>query len=181
MIFQAIDCIRSAMVKAGIPAVLGNIGEILAGNNNAADELVISLINIEENRVARNPQNFVRNGTEIRMKNPAVHLDLTLLFTSVRLDGGYEMALQSIQQAILFFQGNYVFDHINTPVLDPGIEKLIMDLFSLNFEQLHQLWAMLGGRYHPSVIYRMRMITIDSVSDIVGTPINEITTNYSQK
>ena len=74
MIFQACDIIRTELIAGGIPSELGNIGEILAGNNHGADNnIVISLINIEENRISRDPQNYVRNGTEILMKNPAVH------------------------------------------------------------------------------------------------------------
>jgi hypothetical protein len=115
---------------------------------------------------------------DIRLKNPAVHLYLTLLFTSVRHQGGYGLALQSIQNTIAFFQRKYVFDHANTPALDAQIEKLILEMISLNLEQLHQLWSMLGGRYHPSVAYRMRMVTIDSTTNQPGFPVKEIETNY---
>ncbi|CAL1517143.1 DUF4255 domain-containing protein [Chitinophaga sp. MM2321] len=182
MIFPAIDILRTELIAGGVPAELGNIGEILANNSHGGDEnIVISLINIEENRISRDPQNFVRNGMEIKMKNPAVHLYLTLLFTSVRDTGGYGMALQSIQQAISFFQRKFVFDHTNTPALDAGIEKLILEMVSLNLEQLHQLWAMLGGRYHPSVAYRVRMVTLDSITEMNGPIIKEIIAGYHTK
>lgn len=179
MIFQATDIIRSELINNGIGAELGNIGEILSSNTHSADtNIIISLINIEEDRVSRDPQNYIRNGTEVIYKNPAVHLYLTLLFTSVRDNGGYGLALQSLQNLIGFFQRKYVFDHSNTPTLDPGIEKLILDMISMNVEQLQLLWSMLGGKYHPSIAYRMRMITIDSLSDQTGTPINEISFSY---
>ena len=175
MIFQACDIIRTELIAGGVPSELGNIGEILAGNNHGADNnIVISLINIEENRISRDPLNYVRNGTAILMKNPAVHLNLTLLFTSVREVGGYGLALQSIQQTIGFFQNKYVFDHTNTPLLDAGIDKLILEMISFNMEQLQQLWSMLGGKYHPSVAYRIRMITVDSVTNTAGPVIKEI-------
>ncbi len=179
MIFQATDIIRSELTNNGIGAELGNIGEILSNPNSGADtNIVISLINIEENRVSRNPQNYIRNGTGVIYKNPAVNLYLTLLFTSVRDNGGYGLALQSLQNLIGFFQKKYVFDHSNTPALDPGIEKLILDMISMNVEQLQLLWSMLGGKYHPSIAYRMRMITIDSTSDQTASPISEISFNY---
>ena len=174
MIFQAIDAIRAELTAGGVPAELGNIGEILAGSTHGADEnIIISLINIEENRISRDPQNFVRNGLDVKAKNPAVHLYLTLLFTSVRHEGGYGKALESIQNTISFFQAKYVFDHTNA-TLDPGIEKLILEMISMNMEQLHQLWSMLGGKYHPSVAYRMRMVTLDSVSNINKQLVKEI-------
>lgn len=180
MIFQATDIIRSELTNNGIGAELGNIGEILGSSNHSADtNIIISLINIEEDRVSRDPKNFIRNGTGVIYKNPAVNLNLTLLFTSVRDNlGGYGLALQSLQNLIAFFQNKYVFDHSNTPALDPGIEKLILDMISMNVEQLQLLWSMLGGKYHPSIAYKMRMITIDSLSDQTGSPINEISFNY---
>jgi hypothetical protein len=46
-----------------------------------------------------------------------------------------------------------------------GIEKLILEMNSLNFDQLNQLWSIIGGKYQPSVVYRMRMVTVDSVTD----------------
>ena len=182
MIFQAIDTIRTELsTTGGVPSELGNIGEILAGSAHGADKnIVITLVNIEENRISRDPQNFVRTGMDIKLKNPAVHLYLTLLFTSVRHDDGYGKALESIQKTIEFFQKKNVFDHSNT-TLDAGIEKLILEMISLNIEQLHQLWSMLGGKYHPSVAYRMRMVTIDSVSETDGHLIKEIEASYSLK
>jgi len=144
MIFQATDIIRSELTNNGIGAELGNIGEILSSSTHSADtNIVISLINIEEDRVSRDPQNYIRNGSQVIYKNPAVNLNLTLLFTSVRDNGGYGLALQTLQNLIGFFQKKYVFDHSNTPSLDPGIEKLILDMVSMNVEELQLLWSCL--------------------------------------
>lgn len=184
MIFQAIDVIRSELAAGGVTAELGNVGEIVSGNtgnHGINSDIVISLINLEENRTVRDPQNYLRQGNALLMKNPAVHLYLTLLFTSVRHDVGYGLSLQNIQNTIAFFQRKYVFDHGNTPGLDPGIEKLIVEMLSLNLEQLHQLWSMLGGKYHPSVVYRVRMIEIDSVTNQSGPLIKEIELSHSLK
>ena len=115
------------------------------------------------------------------LKNPAVHLYLTLLFTSVRHESGYGIALQNVQRVIEFFQQKYVFDHTNTAGIDDGIEKLVLDMVSFNMEQLHQLWSMLGGKYHPSVAYRVRMITVDSITDKQGPLIKEIETYHHLK
>jgi len=185
MIFPAIDIIRSEINSGGvITAELGNIVEILSSDTNNIGtnaDIIISLINIEENRISRDPLNYQKTNTDIFLKNPAVHLNLTLLFTSVRNEAGYGLALQNIQELILFFQRKYVFDHSNTAGLDPGIEKLILEMVSLSFEQLNQLWSILGGKYHPSVIYCMRMVTIDSVTNQKGSVIKEIETHHSLK
>lgn len=181
MIFQAIEIIRSELNRVNIGAELGNIGEILGSSAHSADaNIIISLVNIEEDRFSRDPQNFIRDerGTGIIYKNPAVNLNLTLLFTAVSDNlSGYGLALQNIQKLISFFQNKYVFDHMNTEELDEGINKLILEMVNMNVEQLQLLWSMLGGKYHPSIAYKMRMVTIDSVSTNIGFPITEITFN----
>ncbi|HWK04701.1 MAG TPA: DUF4255 domain-containing protein [Puia sp.] len=178
MIFPAVNIIRQELINNGINADFGNISEIVNDNNGINADIVISLINIEENRISRDPNNYVRKDDGIIMKNPAMHLYLTLLFTSVRPAGGYGLSLQDLQNVIGFFQKKYLFDHSNTPALDLNIEKLILDMVSLNLQQLHEIWSVLGGRYFPSVVYRMRMVTIDSLSDLKGPLIEEIQANY---
>ncbi len=166
MLYEAINCIKTELRRVIPAADMGNINDIISGAGNATNDppILISLINIEENRISRDPKNYIQSGSQIQLKNPAVHLNLTLLFTALTSVRGYEFALKNLQDVILFFQGKYVFDQINTPDMDPGIEKLIMEMVSLNTEQLDHIWSILGGKYFPSVVYKVRMITIDSVS-----------------
>jgi hypothetical protein len=178
MIFQAIDCIQK-QIDPTVHTAAGNIAEIVSGTNNTDADIIITLINIEENRVSRDPRNYLKSGTNLFLKKPAIHLYLTLLFTALRSETAYGLALQNLQKVVQFFQGKYVFDHNNTTDLDVGIEKLILDMVSLNTEQLNNVWSILGGKYQPSVIYKMRMITIDSITDQQGSFIKEMESNYT--
>jgi hypothetical protein len=181
MIFQAVDIIRQELINNGVNAALGNISEIIndaAGSGLNAD-IVISLINIEENRISRDNNNHIRKDGGIILKNPAIHLNLTLLFTSVRRTvGAYGLSLQDLQNVLGVFQRKFVFEHSNTPGLNANIEKLILDMVSLNLQQLHEIWSVLGGRYFPSVVYRMRMVTIDTIPDTSGPLVKEIELNF---
>ena len=183
MLYEAINCIKTELRTIIPSADIGNIADLSSGNGNPTNEppILISLINIEENRISRDSKNYIQSGTQIQLKNPPVHLNLTVLFTALTSSRGYEFALKNLQEVILFFQGKYVFDRINTPVMDAGIEKLILEMVSLNTEQLNHIWSILGGKYFPSVVYKMRMITIDSVSPQGGMVIKEIETNYYEK
>ena len=180
MIFQAVDIIRQELKNNGINAELGNICEIVndPNNNGVNGEVIISLINIEENRISRDQNNFIRKDSGIILKNPAIYLNLTLLITSVRPTSGYGLSLQDLQGVVGVFQKKNVFDHSNTPTLDANIEKLILDIYSLNLQQLHEIWSVLGGRYFPSLVYQMRMVTIDYISETRGPLIEEIRTDY---
>lgn len=182
MIFESIKFIEQRLTA--IHGVAANIGEIIALDTgippNSEPGIIITLVNIEEDRISRNPINYQRSGMDIHLKNPAINLNLTLLFTAFpKLS--YENALKSLQSVIEFFQKQHVFDHTNSMDLDSGIEKLIIEMISINIEQLNNLWSVMGGRYHPSVLYKMRMVTIDSVTEQEGGIIKEIETNFSLK
>ena len=184
MIFPAIEFIRQKLYTDDIHYGIGNISEIIndPSNNTSSSHVIISLINIEENRISRDPTNFIRRDGGIIMKNPAVHLHLTLLFTSVRGASAYGQALMDIQNVISSFQKQYVFEGVDEPVLtEAGIEKLILEMVSLNLQQLHEIWSVLGGRYFPSVLYRMRMVTIDHLPNNPGPVITDIKTDYFLK
>lgn len=180
MIFEAINCIKTELRTVIPTADIGNIAESIAGSGSSTTEpdIMISLINVEENRISRDPKNYIQNGLQLQQKNPAVHLNLSVLFTALTTARGYEFALKGLSDTILFFQGKYVFDHNNTPSLDPGIEKLVLEIMSMSYEQLDHIWSILGGKYHPSVLYRVRMVTLDSISNLGGGVIKNIEGNY---
>ncbi|MGK6352108.1 DUF4255 domain-containing protein [Parapedobacter sp. DT-150] len=182
MLYPAIENIQRVLNEQLAPATtIANIAEVIAGNVDVNDAaIIISLVNIEEVRLARSQQHVVKIGGELLPKNPAVHLNLYLLFTAH--GGGYEQDIRSLQEVIAFFQKRTVFDKADTPGLaEDGIDRLMVEMVTLGIEQLQQLWSMLGGRYQPSVLYKMRMITIDSVKEGPVAPIKEIEMNYETK
>ncbi|AFD07213.1 DUF4255 domain-containing protein [Solitalea canadensis] len=183
MIFPAVNIIQQELSNelSSFPVTvdLGNITEIVNDLSNGANsDIIISLINIEENRISRELDYYVKKDNTILKKNPAIHLYFTLLFTSVKPTSAYGMSLQNLQHVIEFFQKKFVFDHSNTPALHPNIEKLILEMVTLNLQQLHEIWSVLGGKYYPSVMYRVRMVTIDSITDMEGPPVKEIILNF---
>lgn len=55
---------------------IGNVARL--GETNANDlinKIVISLVNIEEDRISRNPENFVKADNRTIYKNPKVHIE----------------------------------------------------------------------------------------------------------
>ncbi len=138
------------------------------------DNLSLSLVNIEEERVLKS-QNAVMtnlNGQKSQL-NPEIKLNLYILITPYF--DQYDTGLKYLSAVIRFFQGKNVFTPQNTPALDPVIEKLIVDLHTLNFEQQNHLWGALGAKYMPSVLYKVRLIAIQEglVIDL-QPPITEI-------
>jgi len=79
----------------------------------------------------------------------------------------YPEALKFLSSTISFFQKNYVIDHQTAPEMDSRIEKLILDIENLSIQDLSNLWGALGGKYLPSIMYRVRMVAFDA-EDITG-------------
>jgi hypothetical protein len=123
------------------------------------DKAILSLVNIEEDRISKQQQNFTRTDTTTLYKSPPLYLNLYLLFSINKPD--YKKSLEILGAIIQFFQHQSVFNSITHPSLDPKIQGLVVDLYSLNFEQVNHLWSTLGGKYLPSVMYKVRQITID--------------------
>ncbi|POY37297.1 hypothetical protein C3K47_05905 [Solitalea longa] len=185
MIFSAVNCIQQELDNYlngfTVTVDVGNISELVNNIADANADIIISVINIEENRISRDPDYFKRRDNDIFLKNPALHLHLTLLFTSLKPSNAYGKSLENLQHVIEFFQKKYVFDHANTPTLDSKIEKLIAEMVTLNLQQLNEIWSVLGSKYYPSVVYRVRMVTIDHETEDGGNLVKEIETKYFMK
>lgn len=152
------------------------------GNNNPLlGKGIASLVNVEEDRISKSPQNYVRVNDQVEYRNPKVFLNLYCLFAVYH--NSYETALQYLSYIIQFFQFRPVLTHQNSPAdseprLDPRIEQLVFDMVTLNFEQVNHLWGALGGKYLPSVLYKVRLVAIeDETPESLGPPITSIVLN----
>ena len=131
----------------------------LTGVNSLAGKAILSLVNVEEDKVAKQQENYARADSSAIYKNPPLYLNLYVLFSINKPE--YDDCLQWLGHIMQFFQHQQVFTPITHPNLDPKIPKVIVDLFSLNFEQVNHLWSTLGGKYLPSVLYKIRQISVD--------------------
>ena len=146
--------------------ILSNVSQLnetqpsSGGNDVDPQNAFISLINIEEDRISKSPENFVRalDGS-ITYKSPKIFLNLYLLF-AVNLSS-YPESLKRLSYIIQFFQHQNVFTPLSTPSLPEGVDELILDLMTLSYQDLNNLWGILGSRYLPSVMYKLRLISIN--------------------
>lgn len=161
--------ILKQVVSSDTPrVVIGNVAraydnETLSGSDPITNRAILTLVNIEEDRVSKQQENYTRSDTSTRYKSPPLFLNLYLLISSNR--SNYTQSLAWLSHIMQFFQYQNVFTPTTHPSLDSRIKKLIVELHSLNFEQVNHLWSTLGGKYLPSVMYKIRQLTIDE--DIV--------------
>jgi uncharacterized protein DUF4255 len=168
------DQVNSRLHQEGEPddilltAIVNDKGEY----NFAPGQIGISAINIEEEKFLKaQPPAERRTKDTVQFANPEIRLNVFMMLAANPGKDFYEDALRKLSEAIFFFQGINVFERTNFPALDPRIEKLIVDLYTLSFEQQNQLWGSLGAKYIPSVIYKVRLLVIDDKLFGAKTPL----------
>lgn len=135
---------------------------------HANNKLVLLLTNIEKDTVPQSGRSGFRGGDgRAFVSSTPLYLNLYVMLAANFSGNNYAEALKFISIAISFFQRQSVFDHQSTPDLDRRIEKLILDIENLKIQDLSNLWGLLGGKYLPSVLYRVRMVTF-SPDDIIA-------------
>lgn len=126
------------------------------------NKLALFLVGIERDTTPElRPAREASGGRPPRMTQP-VALNLLLMFAAAFSASNYAEALKLVSSTIAFFQATPVLDHHNLPDLDPRIDRLTLDIENLGLADLSHVWGTFGGRYQPSVLYRLRLITISS-------------------
>ena len=126
------------------------------------NKLVLLLTNIQKDTVPQRSgsQSLGFDGRALA-STQALYLNLYVMLAANFNGSNYAEALKFISKAIGFFQINPVFDRQGSPDMDPRIEKIILDIENLNTQDLSNIWGVLGGKYLPSVYYRIRMICMN--------------------
>ena len=159
--------------------VLGNITRVADGDtskDSPLNKIVLSLINIEEDKVAKVSENFTKTDTAVIYKNPPVYVNIYILIASSI--SNYTDSLKAITYVMQFFQSQNYFTTVTHPGLDSRILQVNAELFTLNFEQINHIWSILGGKYLPSVMYKLRQLKIEDedAAEMEGKLIESILT-----
>ena len=135
------------------------------------DKIAASIINIEEDRIfkAQVPEHIYKNGQQIILE-PELKLNLYVMFAANFQKTNYDQALKYISYILTYFQSHPAFTSVEYPTLDPRIQKLTVELQSLNYEQLNQIWAFIGGKQLPSVIYKVRLVSLQQTTPTAIQP-----------
>lgn len=166
------DVIESPVV------VLQNISRLDEDSLKNTNKVLISLVNIaEETSMKNNPDYLSVKNNLVSYKNPPLNLNLFIMITSFMTN--YENALIYLSYALTFFQGKYSFTLKDSTTEVDGLPDdfhIILDLYNLGFEQLNYVWSTFGGKQHPFVCFKVRLLKLerDSTREIYGT-IREIT------
>jgi hypothetical protein len=159
-----ISLVRKDSEEVKTPFILmENISMLDEEQLKTTNKVIVTLINISEEATLKNdPGRRIKNNVTSEYSNAPVNLNLYLLFSACIKN--YELALIFLSRIITFFQGKNIF---KGQINDIGNEDLqsdfhiILDLYSLTMEQVNYLWSTLGGKQHPFVLYKIRLVQLE--------------------
>jgi len=159
--------------------VLGSIVKATEGETTLGNKIILSLINVEEDKVAKTRENYTKTESSVIYKNPPVFVNIYILIAANMTQ--YADSLKMVALVMQFFQSQNYFTPLTHPGLDNRIEQINVDLFTLNFEQINHIWSTLGGKYLPSVMYKVRQLAVEdeNAEEVEGKLIESITTETS--
>lgn len=118
----------------------------------------VLLINVEEERTLRAPDPFTRvTAAGARLKvQPDIRMNLYILF--VARFKQYDQAWSHLSRIIEYFQTHRILDRQSAPDLADGIERLTMELITLQFAEQNEVWNALRTTHHPSILYKVSLV-----------------------
>lgn len=139
-----------------------------SGNAISSNRVGISMVGVERETgagISFNRQQ-VSDGQSKRSA-PGWQLNIFILFAAVFRDKQYEESLQILSGILSFIQKNNVIT-----IQESGITFSIEPV-NLSFHEQSNLWGICGGTYYPSIICKLRMLTVDEqeildLSSVIG-------------
>jgi hypothetical protein len=141
-------------------------------SESARNKIVMTLAGLQaETAIGTFPSFIPAGGDQFARVAPPLHLNAFVVFFANFTEGNYATGLGMLSRTIAFFQQNPVFTHDRLPGLAPEIDKIALDFVNLDLTQTNHLMGMLGLKYLPSVLYRLRMLTFasDAIASLVPT------------
>jgi len=141
-----------------------------SGSVLPTNRMGISLVNIE--RETGNGIRFRHQSSENNYSHktsPAWHLNIYVLISAIFAEKQYTESLQLLSGTLSFLQKKNLLD-----MQESGLTFAIEPV-NLSFHEQSNLWGILGGTYYPSILCKIRILTVDEqeiidLSAIIGEP-----------
>ncbi len=146
--------------KVALSPIIESDGSLAVKDKNL---LLFKLINIEMDPVANGPQptaGFPGNGSSLIKASP-IYLNLKVILAAHFKPEQIKEGLDILTMGIAHFQGKPAWNAQNTPGFPESVNKLLFEMETIDLNQLGHLWGAIGVKYMPSVLYKVKMITID--------------------
>lgn len=116
------------------------------------------LVRLAQENILREPDLYSRTMADGSIQNTSPEIRLELFVLCVANYPQYEDSLKILSAVIGYFQNNRLIMHDNSPALSDDIDQLVIELVQLSFAEQNEVWNSLRTSYHPSVLYKIKMI-----------------------
>ena len=140
-------------------------------SDSARNKIVMTLVGLQsESAAGPFPTMVPVAGDQFARITPPLHLNAFVMFLANFTESNYATGLGMLSRTIAFFQQNPVFTPNLLPGLPAGADRITLDFVNLDLMQTNHLMGMLGLKYLPSALYKMRMLTFASNAAAEFTP-----------
>lgn len=136
------------------PEGLTAVGPIGNSTNERPNKLMVCLLNVERETsggitapVLKSPDGYVR-------LQPPLQLNLNVMLAAVYDERRYGESLSVLSDTLRFIQ--------STPKFRVENSDYTLEIVTLSTQDMNNVWTLLGGQYYPSVVCKIRRLTIDS-------------------
>ena len=136
------------------PEGVAEVGIIGNGSEERPCKLIISLVNIERETAGGISGSIRRNGSEYERNYPPLLLNLDLMLAAVYDEKRYSESLSVLSETLTFMQSR--------PSFDLNGQMYTIEIVTLSAQDINNIWTTLGGQYYPSVMCKLRRLTIDA-------------------
>lgn len=136
--------------------------------------LTLSLASMQKDPVASGSAHPNPPGPEYAGQGPPpIHLNLYVILGAYFPAREVQSGLDVLTMAISYLQAKPSWNSQNSPGLPSSVQRLVFEMESLDLHQQSHLWGSIGAKYLPSVLYKIRMIILDSGLDQVVPAITQ--------
>ena len=136
------------------PAGLAKIGILGVEGETDENKMVVSLLNIEREGAMGTTASFHGEGQGFVQKMSPWYLNIYFVVAAVFQDKRYMDSVKMLTTSISYLQQHPVV------VLENG-QKFAIELVTLSIQELTNVWSILGGKYYPSVVCKVRMLRFE--------------------
>ncbi|GAA3511985.1 hypothetical protein GCM10022393_27130 [Aquimarina addita] len=161
-------------ITSTVKTDIANIGDYGTDSfsGSTGSNVFITVVKLEEESTLRNFPNSKliqqNNGNfAVDKRFPKIFLNYFLLFSATL---SYDMSIATVHRIIKYFQAHKTFNFTS----DESDIELSLELVSPTFEQMNNMWGILGGKQFPSVLYKGRVTELEFLNEQLSPAITTI-------
>lgn len=143
------------------PEGLATVGQIGSSTEEHLNKMVVSLLNVERETSGgiSAPVQRTGDGRYARMQ-PLLLLNLNIMLAAVFDGRQYAESLSLLSDTMRFIQ--------SVPKFTVEGADYTIEVVNISTQDMNNVWTLLGGQYYPSMVCKIRRLSIDGDSIAAG-------------